>query len=272
LTAIAALLTGLAVGAHAATWGMFKDVPYEGFTARTYSRSVIVGGAVGLIVGLVGDVDPTRASGLVVLFGLTYAIERALVEFYKTFLRDEDQSKYFIPMQVAVGGHLVAQRSRRAQLGVAYGAVVAAVVLAVYAVQHTGLAHGWASVLLAGSVGGWISAFGGAWKDAPHEGFSWPKFFRSPLVSLAYAMLLAAMTRSLVFATMGGLGYTVATLETYKTFFKPSTPRGKFAGKEVRHPELLRWRLRFVPVFVAIWVAVIVTFMVAFTESRSGLV
>src|SRR5207253_2630082 len=80
------------------------------------------------------------------------------------------------------------------------------------------------AVIIVGSAGGWISAIGGAWKDAPHEGFHLFKFFRSPLVALTYAMLLAALTRSYVFIAMGALGYTVATLETHKTFFKPNVP------------------------------------------------
>ena len=35
--------------------------------------------------------------------------------------------------------------------------------------------------LTVGALGGWYSAFGGAWKDAPIEGFQLFKFFRSPL-------------------------------------------------------------------------------------------
>ena len=44
---------------------------------------------------------------------MTYVIERAILEFYTTFLREEDQSKYFIPMQFHVGGKVVQSRRKR---------------------------------------------------------------------------------------------------------------------------------------------------------------
>ena len=68
---------------------------------------------IAVVVSAVWGLDPRRAADLVVLFGATYAVERALAEIYKTFLRDEDQSKYFIPMQFAVFGKVVRSRGAR---------------------------------------------------------------------------------------------------------------------------------------------------------------
>jgi hypothetical protein len=208
---------------------------------------------------------------MVVLFGLTYVIERAVNEFYKTFLREQDQSKYSIPLPLAVRGVVVESRTKRRVAGLVYVAVVAAVLGVLYALQETADV-GLGIVLLVGSAGGWSSAFGGGWEVAPHEGFQLFKFFRSPLVSLTYALLLATFSTSLVYVTIAALGYTIATLETHKTFFKPSTPRGKFAGKEILFPEMLERRLRFVPLYVALWVAMIVTFAMALAGSRHGIV
>ena len=70
-------------------------------------------------------------------------------------------------------------------------------------------------------------------------------------------MGLAGLTRSLLLVTLAATGYTIATTETYKTFFFPSKPRGKFAGMPVRFPEMLRRRQRFVPLYVVIWAAVL---------------
>lgn len=270
---VVAVLVGLAAGFHTATWGMFKDAPYEGFTWRTYLRSPVFAVVIAVVVAAVADLDVGRAPGMVVLFGLTYVAERAINEFYKTFLRDQDQSKYAIPMQLAVRGVVVQSRAKRRVAGLAYLAGVGAVVGALYALEDAaGGSPGIGLVVLAGSAGGWISAFGGAWKDAPHEGFQIFKFFRSPGVALAYALLLATMSTSLVYVTMAGLGYTIATLETHKTFFKPSTPRGKFAGKEVRFPDMLVRRSRFVPLYCAIWTAIVVTFVVALAGTRHGII
>ena len=45
--------------------------------------------------------------------------------------------------------------------------------------------------MLVGGTGGWLTAVGGAWKDAPVEGFSGWKFLRSPAVATGWALLLA---------------------------------------------------------------------------------
>ncbi|MEE9182939.1 MAG: hypothetical protein V3U39_00510, partial [Acidimicrobiia bacterium] len=114
-------------------------------------------------------------------------------------------------------------------------------------------------------------AFGGAWKDAPLEGFELRKFFRSPLLALGYAVGLAGLTDDYLLIPIAALGYTVATTETYKTFFFPSVPRGKFAGKPVLYPAILQRRKRFVPLYVAIWVVVLATAMIAILQPHHGL-
>ena len=98
-----ALVIGLMAGAHSATWGMYKDAIYEGFTYRKYFRSIIFSGLIAIIFERVTDLDVARPASMVILYGMTYVIERGVLEFYKTFLREEDQSKYFIPMQFPRG-------------------------------------------------------------------------------------------------------------------------------------------------------------------------
>jgi hypothetical protein len=82
------------------------------------------------------------------------------------------------------------------------------------------------------------------------EGFETLKFFRSPGISLFWAVLVAFFTDDWIYIGIAGAGYSVATIETYKTFFFPSKPRGKFAGKPILFPEMLRRRHYFVPVYV----------------------
>jgi hypothetical protein len=106
---------------------------------------------------------------------------------------------------------------------------------------------------------------------APVEGFETLKFFRSPVLALAWSLLVACFTRSYPFVVLCGLGYTVATIETYKTFFFPNRPRGKFAGKPVLFPRLLTWRYRFAPLYGAIWLAVLANIALALGEPRRGL-
>lgn len=268
----AALAIGLLSGAHTSTWGMYKDSPHEGFTWRKYLRSILLSAAIAVVWQVALGFDLGRAWMRFVLFGLTYVTERGLVELYKTYLREEDQSKYFIPMQFHVMGRVVESRRVRWSVAAGWVVVVLAVVLGLRAFQSASPdIAGWVVVLLIGSIGGWLSAFGGAFKDAPVEGFETFKFFRSPAVALFWAAVVAWFSRDFLHIALCGLGYTVATIETYKTFFFPNKPRGKFAGKPVLFPGLLTWRYRFAPLYAAIWVAVLVNLALAFSEPRSGL-
>lgn len=267
-----ALIVGIGAGLHTSTWGMYKDAPYEGFGWLRYFRSTIISALAAVSVYLVTGLDVSQAGNIVVLYGFTYVIERAIMEYYKTFLREQDQSKYFIPMQFSVQGNVVQSRAVRLSVAAAYLLGVAATAYGIAYLQKIDFNPSpWIVVLTIGSVGGWISAFGGAWKDAPKEGFEILKFFRSPLIALSYAIMLAQFTDNYLFIAFGGLGYTIGTIETYKTFFFPSKPRGKFAGKEIKFPEMMQKRQMFVPVFVAIWVAVIATIIVAFMQPHHGL-
>jgi hypothetical protein len=263
--AAVALVIGFLAGVHTSTWGMYKDSPHEGFTWRTYLRSITVSTIVALVWESVARLDLAHASARVVLFGLVYVTERGLVELYKGYLREEDQSKYFIPMQFHVMGRVVKSRALRWSAASVWVLVVLGVALGLRAVQHTS-ASPWLVVLAIGSVGGWLSALGGAFKDAPIEGFETLKFFRSPLLALGWSLVMACFTTEYLYIALCGLGYTVATTETYKTFFFPNRPRGKFAGKPVLFPRMLSWRHRFAPLFAAVWVLVLSNIALALVD------
>ena len=255
---------GLLSGAHTAIWGMYKDAIHEGFSTRRFTRSIAVGALVGVAIQLALGLPLHTAAGLLVFFGLTYAGERGIVEVWKTFVREEDQSKYTIPMQFSIRSVPVRDRGVRLAAGAAYVAVVA---LCLVAVSRVGLGPLGAptaleSALVGLAVGG-IIAVGGAWKDAPTEGFDPIKFLRSPGLTVLFALLLGQMTESYLHVAVAAMGYERATAETYKTFFFPAKPRGKFAGKPILFPEMLRRRRYFVPAYVAIWAVVIATGTVA---------
>jgi hypothetical protein len=91
----------------------------------------------------------------------------------------------------------------------------------------------WGTVLLAGT-GGWLTAVGGAWKDAPVEGFSGWKFLRSPVVATGWAAALSPFTHDWVILAVAAGGWSVISIETYKTFLTGGRPPGKFAEKPVR--------------------------------------
>ncbi|GIV31633.1 MAG: hypothetical protein KatS3mg029_0984 [Saprospiraceae bacterium] len=271
-----ALITGLLAGLHASTWGMYKDSPHEGFSWMKYFRSALIGAVYGPIVWKLTGLDLGGAAGVFLLWGATYMAERLTLEVWKTFLRSEDQSKYFIPMQLHVFGRVVQSRPARYLAALAYVGGIALVGWGIVA-----LWKGWQQgsvtlhpylLLLPLSIGGWVSAFGGAWKDAPIEGFETFKFFRSPAMAYFYAWVAAQLTDNFVVIAMCSIGFTVATIETYKTFFFPSKPRGKFAGKPILFPEMLQKRKPFAWLYVAIWVFVLTAAVLAFTGPHQGLV
>jgi len=252
---------------------MYKDAIHEGFSWLRYSRSAIVGAVMGAIAYVIARPSLTGPAALVLFFGVTYVLERGAVEFWKTFLRNEDQRKYFIPMQFAVFGRVVEGKGKRLVIGAILAGAVIGVFLGFHRYAAGNPLFASVSVVLAvASVSGWISAFLGAWKDAPVEGFETLKFFRSPLWAAFWGALLANLSTSVLVVMMGGLGFTIATLETYKTFFFPSKPRGKFAGKPVLFPDMLRRRKPFVLLFATIWALIVVGFVLAFMRPHHGLI
>jgi hypothetical protein len=263
-----ALALGALSGLHVSTWGMFKDAPHEGFTWFRYFRSVVVGMVMALIAYLVARPDLSIPGQALLFFGLTYVLERGAIEFWKTFLRTEDQGKYFIPMQFAVFGNIVHGKNQRLLIGFPLAILIIIVFLGIHWLSRRGGLPGTASIVmvfLVASISGWISAFLGAWKDAPIEGFETLKFFRSPVTAGLYGMLLAPFTNSYLLLMCASLGFTIATLETYKTFFFPSKPRGKFAGKPILYPEMLERRKPFAVLYGGIWTMIVTGFVLAYT-------
>ena len=79
-----------------------------------------------------------------------------------------------------------------------------------------------------------------------------------------YLESMAGQIVALFIIAIAAEGFTVATIETYKTFFFPNKPRGKWTGKPVHFPDMLETRQRFRTVYFGIWAAVIVAFALAF--------
>jgi len=271
-----ALFTGLTAGLHISTWGMYKDSPHEGFTWPRYFRSVVIGIIYAPIVWKVTGLDLTTPAGIFLLWGSTYVAERLTIEVWKSFLRTADQSKYFIPMQLHILGKVVESKRKRYIAAFFYILVIVLIGWAIIGQWHRYKAGelGWSPyiILLMLSIGGWISAFGGAWKDAPIEGFEWFKFFRSPMIAYFWGWVAANLTDSFLVIGLCSIGFTIATIETYKTFFFPNKPRGKFQGKPILYPEMLQKRKAFSIAYVICWLYVIICGLLAFFVPHQGLV
>jgi len=225
-------LVGLMCGLHAATWGGFKDSPFEGFKPASFVRSILLGLGSALAISVATDLESTQS--VLVLVGLCYVLERLATEWWKAIVREDDQSAYSIPMRLAVHGRPIDEQGRRYAIGVI---IAGCLLLACWTADEIQLAVStpplWSVVLLAG-FGGWLTAVGGAWKDAPVEGFSGWKFLRSPVVATAWAVVLSRFTGDWVLLALAAAGWSVISIETYKTFLTGGRPPGKFADRPVR--------------------------------------
>jgi len=78
MTLVAAAGLGLLIGLHAASWGAFKDVPYEGFRLTSYLRSILLASALAvLLAGATAEHSPSPLA----LMGAVYAVERLTTEW-----------------------------------------------------------------------------------------------------------------------------------------------------------------------------------------------
>lgn len=271
MSIVIAALGGILAGTHAATWGAYKDSPYEGFRLRSYLRTVILASAISLSLALwSGDLLAGHTTVVAVL-GAVYALERLATEWWKAILRNEDQSVYTIPMRLGFAGRPVDDKGIRYVVGGVVVLGIAAAAAAILQLQNTfPQAPPWLIVPTIGAAGGWATAMGGAWKDAPVEGFSGWKFLRSPAVATAWAIPLSVLTSNWVLLMLASGGFAVASIETYKTFFTGGRAPGKFAGRPMRH-HLPIARRRLGRLHAALWAALGVGLMASLTQPAVGI-
>ncbi len=259
---------GLAVaalsGLYTSLWGAFKDSPWEGFQRRTFPRSVLFSIAIyGFLLAVPALRGRVGELGFVQLFFLVMGLERFLTELYKGCFRQEPQEKYFVPSELRLLGRPLPGRGLR----IAAGVVLVGMVLGVLSIG-TPITSFW-GYLAAAYLTGLLVSGGGAWKDAPFEGFHGLKFLRSGL-TLALASPLFYWLRTPeepvalgVLVYMNG-GLERFLVEYYKTYiqrnrsgkFRPDLPRVETARREKLH--------------LAAWMLILAVAVTAFFEAGSG--
>jgi hypothetical protein len=163
----AAVVVGLLVGMHVASWGAYNDSPFEGFRLASYLRSIVLAAVISSLVALLA---PRAAGGVIVLAGTVYAVEPLATEGWKAILREQDQTRYIIPTRLAFRGRTVDHRRTRYLVGVATTLAAVTALLGLEATQHRlPLLPPVLVILTVGCAGGWATAVGGAWKDAPSK-------------------------------------------------------------------------------------------------------
>jgi len=163
---------------------------------------------------------------------LVMGLERFIAELYKGFFRREDQRKYFVPSRITFFGRQVENELLRYSTGAVLVFGVFGVLL--FEIRITTFF----GFLIVSYTSGLIVGLGGAYKDAPFEGFKWLKFQRSALVLAMCSPLFYFSNNLYSPITLGFLVYMNGGLERfiveyYKTYiqrnmsgkFRPDLPR-----------------------------------------------
>ncbi|MBI92557.1 MAG: hypothetical protein CME05_05005 [Gemmatimonadaceae bacterium] len=214
-------------GLYTSLWGAFKDSPYEGLKPKTFPRSIYFNVVIFLVLYFVPPFDArVQALSLFQLFFLTMGLERFLAEIYKGFFRTEDQDKYFVPSRITFFGTHVASDLLRYGTGV----VIVAVVFAVTWIDIT--VESFVAVTITAYATGLLVSLGGAYKDAPFEGFMPLKFQRSGFVLALLSPVFYFSNNPAAPISLGFLIYMNGGLERfvveyYKTYIQRNMS-GKF--------------------------------------------
>jgi hypothetical protein len=228
-----AFIVAMVSGLYTSLWGAFKDSPYEDFKPRTFPRSIYFHIVLFLLLFFVPPFSHSVGQlGLVQLFFLVMGLERFLAEIYKGFFRSEDQAKYFVPSRITFFGRFVASDALR------YG-VGTIIVLLVFTVLWVGveLTNFWSFLLTAYGTGLLVS-LGGAYKDAPFEGFQALKFQRSAAVLALLSPLFYYLNDPRAPVSLGFLVYMNGGLERFAVEYYKTYVQRNMSGKF--RPDLTR--------------------------------
>ena len=242
-----------ASGLYTSLWGAFKDSPYEGYKPWTFPRSVLFHV---VIFAVLYSLDPFASSfrslKLFQMFFLVMGLERFLAELYKGFFRTEDQSKYFVPSRITFLGKHVDSDVLRYLVGTVLVAGVCGVALI-----PTPVTSFWTFLAVAYGTG-LVVSLGGAYKDAPFEGFKWLKFQRSAAVLAVASPVFYFINIPDNPISIGFLIYMNGGLERflvgyYKTYIQRNMS-GKFRPDLDRIQECMDTREKF---HYAAWVIIV---------------
>ena len=220
------LVVSAVSGLYTSLWGAFKDSPYEGFKGRTFPRSVYFNVVIFLALYFIPLFRPDlERLDLVQLFFLIMGLERFLAELYKGFFRTEDQGKYFVPSRITFLGRHVDSDLLRYAVGTALVLIVFSMLLVEIRVSSF-----WA-YLATSYCTGLLVALGGAYKDAPFEGFKPLKFQRSGVVLAVLSPLFYFLADPLQPLPLGFLIYMNGGLERFAVEYYKTYIQRNMSGK-----------------------------------------
>lgn len=246
-------IIGAVAGLLSSCWGAYKDSLYERFESQRFIRSVIVGLALGISLFFFLDFHQIIGTNLGVVFAVVVTLERIFTEFIKAFLREEKQDKYQIPSRLHILGKTVENKSLRLVLGILFLGLVY-LLFSMPTILRIDFGNPQLNGLFWGFFAGLVgSASGGAWKDAPIEGFERIKFFRSPIASGIWGIIFSFFTNNMSLLLVASLGGERMLVELYKTFIVQKVP-GKFKATKPAFPEWREKRKNLIIPYFMTWI------------------
>ncbi len=216
-------------------WGIYGDLLAEEFKLLKVVRSLVIGIFWGAYLFII---NPNLSLFIVALSVIS--LERITTEIYKALIRKEPQAKYSIPSDLNL-------KYNRSIKFIAACLLYLVLVVAVYYLDI-----GEANIYLALAMGLFI-AVGGMSKDAPFEGFSLIKFFRSPLIAIIIGILILiyfpALNGKFYLLTIAGAERIIS--ECYKKIIRGRIP-GKFKTKVLNTPWQRKRRWVLIPYFMSV--------------------
>lgn len=221
-------LLGILSGFYTATWGAFKDTPYEGFKTRSFVRSILIGLLCSITIYFFAQQYPkTIVSSLSIIFFASMGLERQLTEIYKGFIRIENLKKYKIPTYFGIYGKIINNQLLRVAIGIVFLSVFFIFLLWLRNLLNLSHIPDFIKIVIASSVGGIYVSLGGANKDAPYEGLDKLKIWRSEIIAVLFGFVFSHQTNDWIMLGYASIGAERFCIEFYKTYILKKKP-GKF--------------------------------------------
>lgn len=255
------VLTGFFSSLIVLGWQCYKDTPWENFVIRKFLRTLFIAPLVSIVVYMIVKYGSLDITNLGVLLLFTISLERIIGEVYKGFIRKGSHKEYeklFERLKIHFDRYF-----SRVSIGIIVSGILTIIVIGgsikvlqfIFHFSEGYMVRG----IVAGLLGGLLSAVGGAIKDSQFEGFKVKKFIRSPLVGILGGIMLIRYTHSVLVLLLAVTGFERVVVECYKTFIQRQV-RGIFENQKAKYPYWFKRRWIFLGMYL-IGVAALIVFL-----------
>lgn len=244
---------GVLAGLHGASYGAYKDSPFESFLARRFVRELVIASlvAAGLVMFHLAEGETPF-----ILFVSTFTLTRIITEFWKLFVRTEPQDDFRIPTQFHCVKGIVHNRFLRLLAGAGFlGAIYGSYCL--FKLLPHDLPPAVTGLIVGGGFG-LVEAIAGAYKDGSMEGFYFRKFLKSPTFGALGGLIASFHTHNLAFLLLAAYGTSRMFLELlFKILVRDYSP-GKFSTTVGSFPQWTAWKRHFLVPYTATWMLYVI--------------